>query len=178
MQQRLFYRALTPLPRNGDARQTHAVAMPHPLAALPVLAQCPASWRSRRERGSTQLKESGPLPIRLQSRSGAVILPSSIMNAAVMPKTMCRSRVHLSPPMSDVDAVGSLATISSASDSPAKSSVGHADMAGVGNSDVDRCPTKSTPPCESAGVPHVVSQNAVLYQDVARAGRPSSSRAR
>ena len=83
----------------GDPQGRDAVADGHALAVLAARARA-GPWRSRCRRRRCCCSTSGPLPMRLPSRSGSVISPSSIRYASVMPNTKSPVAVLTWPPPS------------------------------------------------------------------------------
>ncbi len=134
---------------------------------------CPGGpWRSRCRRRRSLASTSGPLPMRLPSRIGSVILPSSMRYASVMPNTKSPVAVLTCPPprCADVDAsVGRTATISSGV-------VGARQQVGVGHAHHRQALVGLAPAVARAGptflagaqeVVHVVAEDAVFDEDVA-----------
>ena len=77
------------------------VAWPQPTGTLwPSLPQVPGVMEKSVPTASMRLRISGPLPIRLASRSGSVIRPSSIRYAIVVPNTKSPVAVLTWPPPS------------------------------------------------------------------------------
>ena len=78
-----------------------SVAWPHPTGTLcPSLPHVPGVMSKSVATASMRRSTSGPLPIRLASRSGSVMRPSSIRYASVVPKTKSPVAVLTWPPPS------------------------------------------------------------------------------